>query len=117
MQLSLRNNCCPCQASDPSVAPPVKGACQFASPRRNASNSPWVTTRTLPTIIECHVPQYWLQNRWYSPSLFGTCHWVVYRPGSTSTLSRNAGRPNEWITSSETIVNLTGRSIGRTSDP
>ena len=40
---------------------------------------------------ECFVPQYWEQNRWYLPGLVGLNQAVVYRPGTTSYLTRNAG--------------------------
>ena len=34
-------------------------------------------TTTLPTILECSVPQYWPQKRWNSPVLFALNQYVV----------------------------------------
>src|SRR4029434_7224668 len=46
---------------------------------------------TWPRMREWLVPQYSAQNKWYTPGLLASNHIVVYRPGTTSILIRNAG--------------------------
>src|SRR3954463_1552050 len=68
-------------------------------------------------MTEWSVPQYSAQYSSYSPGLVGSNQSVVYRPGSTSALRRNAGTKKLWITSCEIIVSFPGRPIGTWSPP
>ncbi len=51
----------------------------------------------------------------YVPIFFGVISNELRLPGMTSSLNRNAGTQNEWMTSSESRVNRTDSPCGRTS--
>src|SRR5215475_10820259 len=69
-------------------------------------------TTTRPTMRECSAPQYCELKLCHEPVLSAWNQRVEYRPGTTSVLTRNAGRKNEWITSSEVMVILIGVPTG-----
>src|SRR5712664_3095378 len=102
MQPFSRNNLSPAASIVSPCTPPI-------SHRSYSSGS---TTITEPIMPAWNAPQYCAQNRWNVPSLVGSNHIEVYRPGSTSFFTRNAGTKKSWITSSDVIVSLTGRPSG-----
>src|SRR5436189_6203730 len=74
-----------------SAAPATSGVVSPVLPDSHCSYSVGDITWTLPTILECCVPQYSAQNRWYVPGLVASNQTELNRPGNTSCFVRNAG--------------------------
>ena len=84
---------------------------------RNLSYSLRFTTLTWARIVACPSPQSSVHIKANCPVLFGVITSVVSIPGTASDFWPNSGTQNEWITSTEFNVSLTGSSTGSTSWP
>src|SRR5215212_9062711 len=103
-----------------SIRPASSGGIVFVQSFVSSShfwNSSIVCTTTLVSIVECRCPQYSAQYTSNSPVSVALNHSRLYRPGTTSFFTRNAGMKKLWITSSELVTSRTGVFTGTCSFP
>src|SRR5262249_33068487 len=95
----------------------VRGRHAFFCSWIHLSNSAGVTTRAFARMVACPRPQSSVHTTANSPVRVGVTRMVVSMPGTASIFWPKLGTQNEWITSTDCIVNFVSRPTGMTSSP